>query len=179
MSVRSRVRRAPPIAPELNITAFLNLMVILVPFLLITAVFSSMTILDLHLPPKSLANPNQPDDDKKLNFELIIRKNEIIVADTLNGPISRFNSIDGKEFDMKAVQELLVKLKGRYPDIKNFTILLEPNIPYEILVQAMDAVRVVEENQDGESVKSELFPNISIGDAPEEEVQGQTQGSAN
>ena len=37
-------------AVELNITAFMNLMVILVPFLLITAVFSQVAILDLNLP---------------------------------------------------------------------------------------------------------------------------------
>jgi biopolymer transport protein ExbD len=35
---------------ELNITAFMNLMVILVPFLLITAVFSRLAILELNLP---------------------------------------------------------------------------------------------------------------------------------
>ncbi|NIO40724.1 MAG: biopolymer transporter ExbD, partial [Burkholderiales bacterium] len=35
---------------ELDITAFMNLMVVLVPFLLITAVFSRMTVLDLTLP---------------------------------------------------------------------------------------------------------------------------------
>lgn len=37
---------------ELNITAFMNLMVILVPFLLITAVFSRMTVLELNLPAR-------------------------------------------------------------------------------------------------------------------------------
>jgi biopolymer transport protein ExbD len=37
---------------ELNITAFLNLMVILVPFLLVTAVFSRITVLELNLPSK-------------------------------------------------------------------------------------------------------------------------------
>ena len=35
---------------DINITAFMNLMVILVPFLLITAVFSRLTILELNLP---------------------------------------------------------------------------------------------------------------------------------
>ncbi|MCW4212751.1 MAG: biopolymer transporter ExbD, partial [Candidatus Thiodiazotropha lotti] len=38
---------------ELNITAFLNLMVILIPFLLITAAFSRFSIIELYLPPAS------------------------------------------------------------------------------------------------------------------------------
>ena len=88
MSRVSRVRRHKPNAPELNITAFLNLMVILVPFLLITAVFSHMSILDLNLPPKQ-DNQHQNNDNKKdRNFEVIIRKNELILADTLGGKSS-------------------------------------------------------------------------------------------
>ena len=50
MSVRNRVRRSHLETPELNITAFMNLMVVLVPFLLISAVFSQLTILELNLP---------------------------------------------------------------------------------------------------------------------------------
>ena len=38
---------------ELNITAFMNLKVILVPFLLITAVFSRLEVLELNLPGTS------------------------------------------------------------------------------------------------------------------------------
>ena len=173
MSVRSRVRRAPPIAPELNITAFLNLMVILVPFLLITAVFSHMTILELNLPPKSKSDPSKQENKKKnLNFELILRQDEMIVADTINGVIKRFRPGINNEYDMEAVQKLLVALKERYPEKKNFTILLEPNISYERLVTAMDAVRVVDEETDGELVRKELFPAIAIGDAPQVKVQG-------
>ena len=46
------------------------------------------------------------------------------------------------------------------------TILLEPDVPYDVLVQVMDAVRLFEDVQDGEPVQAELFPEISIGDAP-------------
>src|SRR5210317_737221 len=144
MSVRSRVRRAPPIAPELNITAFLNLMVILVPFLLITAVFSHMTILELNLPPakKSKPTPNKPK--KEVNFELIIRKNSITVADTLGGAIKRFEK-SGDEFDMQAITKLLVRIKEKFPTKLNITLLLEQNVNYDTLVQVMDAVRVITE----------------------------------
>jgi biopolymer transport protein ExbD len=45
MARRHIIRRVHP-AAELNITAFMNLMVVLVPFLLMTAVFSHITILD-------------------------------------------------------------------------------------------------------------------------------------
>ena len=166
MSVRSRVRRAKSVNTELDITAFLNLMVILVPFLLITAVFSSMTVLDLNLPPQT---KNKKADNKKpkkvQNFELILRQDEIVLADTIGGPIKRFYRRDG-EFDMKDLSDMLVRVKLKFPDKKNLTILMEPETPYDMLVQAMDTVRVVDQEEDGEMVRKELFPIISIGDAP-------------
>ncbi|WP_455204320.1 ExbD/TolR family protein [Kaarinaea lacus] len=165
MSRLKRMRRPVAGAPELNITAFLNLMVILVPFLLITAVFSHMTILELNLPPQQQQNPNNPDQKKERNFELIVRHNGITVADTVGGAIQTFRKVNG-EYDMKGISDLLIRIKTKFPEKQNITILLEPNIPYEVLVQAMDASRVVEVVEAASVVKKELFPIISIGDAP-------------
>ncbi len=164
MSRLQRMRRPLRGDTDINITAFLNLMVILVPFLLITAVFSHMTILELNLPPNQ-QNPNNPDQKKERNFELIIRSNEIVVSDTLGGPIRSFSKVDGK-YDMKAVTDLLAKIKAQFPEKQNITILLEPKIPYEVLVEAMDASRVIDVVEAGSVVQKELFPVISIGDAP-------------
>ena len=57
---------------ELNITAFMNLMVILVPFLLITAVFSRLAILELNLPGSS----TEPADPQELTFQLEVTVRE-------------------------------------------------------------------------------------------------------
>jgi biopolymer transport protein ExbD len=160
---RVRIRRGDKNPPELNITAFLNLMVILVPFLLITAVFSQMTILELNLPPANQPKPAQDQPKKEVNFELIIRKNSITVA--LGGAIKRFES-EGGGFDMKGITDLLVRIKEKFPNKLNITLLLEQDVNYDILVQVMDAVRVVTEIEDGIPVKRELFPQIAIGDAP-------------
>jgi len=140
-------------------------MVILVPFLLITAVFSQMTILELNLPPAKKNQPTPDQPNKDVNFELIIRKESITVADTLRGAIKTFNKSSG-EFDMQSITELLVKIKEIYPTKLNITLLLEKDVNYNTLVQAMDAVRVVTEFEEGVPVKKELFPQISIGDAP-------------
>ena len=165
MSRLSRLRRKQG-EEELNITAFLNLMVILVPFLLISAVFANMSILELNLPPAQDKSKPQQDKPKKIrNYELIIRKDEITVADTLDGAIKTFKK-KGDVYDMKGIQDLLVKIKVRDPKKQNITILLEPNIPYDTLVQAMDAARLVSVVEFAEVVKKELFPKISIGDAP-------------
>jgi biopolymer transport protein ExbD len=165
MSRMSRIRRHKPSAPDLNITAFLNLMVILVPFLLITAVFSHMTILELNLPPKQDNNHQNDDKKKDRNFEVIIRKDKLILSDTLGGPIKAFPKVKG-QYDMKGLSKLLMEVKKKFPKKQNITILLEPNIPYDVLVQAMDTVRIVDVVEINSVVKKELFPQIAIGDAP-------------
>jgi len=164
MSVRSRVRRSVPEAPELNITAFMNLMVVLVPFLLLSAVFSNLSILELNLPPDNSAQPNKPQK-KERNFEVIVRKDKLVLADTIGGVIQSIPNVNGKH-DFKTLSNTLMRLKARFPKKQNITLLLEPEIPYDLLVQSMDTVRSVEVVEMASAVRKELFPQIAIGDAP-------------
>ena len=153
---------------ELNITAFMNLMVILVPFLLITAVFSRLAIIELNLPGSS-TEPVEPQD-QVFQLEVIVRSDKIEVGDRNQGLLGIYpNTDDGYDFD--AVGDKLVELKDRYPDKSNASILLEQEIAYDTLVQIMDTVRLsvdIEMDEDDEEVlvRSDLFPDISNGDAP-------------
>jgi hypothetical protein len=61
---------------------------------------------------------------------------------------------------------VIYQLKVKFPDKTEATILSQPDTPYDTLVHVMDAVRITNTSQDGKVVKAELFPNISIGDAP-------------
>jgi len=150
---------------ELNITAFMNLMVILVPFLLITAVFSRLAILELNLPGSS-SEPVEPQD-QTFQLEVIVRADKIEVGDRNQGLLGIYpNSGDG--YDYEALSTKLSELKDRYPSKTDAAILLEQDIAYDTLVQVMDRVRVEEEIDDDEEsiVRNDLFPDISIGDAP-------------
>ena len=101
--MRRRERRAlrkPP--AELNVTAFLNLMVVLVPFLLITAVFSRITILELDVPTRS---QTQSSSQQQLNLEVIVRKTGITVSDN-RGAISQI-----KDYNLQALSGMMQKIK--------------------------------------------------------------------
>ena len=149
---------------ELNITAFMNLMVILVPFLLITAVFSRLAVLELNLPGSS-TEPVEPQD-QTFQLEVIVRKDKIEIGDRNQGLLGIYpNSGDG-EYDYDALSGKLSELKDRYPKKTDASILLESDIEYNTLVQVMDRVRVEEEIEDDAVVRNDLFPDISIGDAP-------------
>lgn len=161
-SKRRIVRRKHP-AVELNITAFMNLMVVLVPFLLMTAVFSHITILDLNLPPPGDSNAKEPKDPP-LEIRVTIRKEALVVSDNKGGLIKKIDKKDGK-YNYSVLKDTLKQVKARLPDKTDITILSEQDTPYDDLIQVMDNSRSYRAFYQGSVVQAELFPDISIGDA--------------
>ena len=157
-----RRRKRQSQTPELDITAFLNLMVILVPFLLITAVFSRVTVLDLYLPPDSNAHSMTKNS---FQLEIIIRQSDIIVREISSGTKKVFLK-SGDTFDYVGLSAFLAEIKEAQPTRKDATILSEPDVEYDTLIQVMDRVRMLEQKSLSGVVMKELFPSISIGDSP-------------
>jgi biopolymer transport protein ExbD len=148
---------------DINITAFMNLMVILVPFLLITAVFSRLTILQLNLP----AAESQPTETEQLlNIEVIVRKDQIQITDRGTGLLQALPNVSGN-YDLKGLTTYLQLVKQKYPQKTDATVLLEPDTSYDTVVQVMDAVRAITVDVAGKPTQAALFPDISVGDAPD------------
>jgi len=164
MSRRSGKHVRVPEKVELDITAFMNLMVILVPFLLITSVFTHLTVLDINLPTNTQATSSAA---KKKTFEInvIMGKKYFVVTDNNNRIIKKIKTFKtGGHFII--LNKVLKQVKIKYPEKTNITILAQQNSKYDALVNTMDAVRVFNAVEDGEVIEAELFPDISIGDAP-------------
>jgi biopolymer transport protein ExbD len=163
MSRRHHYRRRIKDPAQLDMTTFLNLMVVLVPFLLITAVFSRITIVELSLPTSTGGvAPSQPD----FRVEVIVREAGLEIA---NGStvIATLPKVDDA-YDLEELSELVMSLKRDYPDTDDASVLLEPDIEYDHLIQVMDAVRSAEQPGDEgqEPIRVALFTDIAIGDAP-------------
>lgn len=149
---------------ELNITAFLNLMVILVPFLLITAVFSRITVLELNLP--ALDSQASAEEKLDLQLQLVIRQNYFDVQDATLGLIRRVDhGSDGPNW--KLLSDVLLEVKRRFPEEQGITLLLEKAVNYKTMIDVMDRVGATDIVVAGTLETVELFPNISVGDAPE------------
>jgi biopolymer transport protein ExbD len=162
-------RRTKDSAHELDVTTFLNLMVVLVPFLLITAVFSRLTIVELNL-PSSTGGPSSSEEGFRV--EVIVREEGIEIG---NGSaiIAAIPKKDD-EFDFDKLTDYMIDLKNEYPEQNAASVLMEAHIPYDYLIQVMDIVRAAEipvedggiggEEEEYELVA--LFSEISVGDAP-------------
>ncbi len=147
---------------DLNIVPMIDMMVILVFFLIFTAVFSKTNILQLNLPAASDTTPL--DLPKTLKLEVIIRPDDIVVNDRNSGPLKTLpNTPTG--LDLDGLSEFIRRVKSQFPDMTDATILPSPATSYDTLVQVMDTVRVYQLPTPPFS-KAELFPDISIADAP-------------
>ena len=162
--MNKRWRRKHQTEADINITAFMNLMVVLVPFLLITAVFSQLSVLELNLPPTT-PNQQQEEDKKPIVLEVLIYQDRLEVVDRQTGPLKIIPKL-GNEHDYDAMVKTLKAVKQRFPAITEITLLLEANTPYEELVTTMDKVRLTNQMVNSTEIKAELFPDIAIGDAP-------------
>lgn len=154
-------------AYEPDVTTFLNLMVVLIPFLLITAVFSRLTIVELNLPSSA---GGASTSEEGFQVEVIVREAGIEIT---NGT-AIIASIPKKEdeFDLQTLSDFMIELKQQYPDQDTASVLMEAQIPYDYLIQVMDIVRSVElpveDLVEGEEQFElyTLFSEIAVGDAP-------------
>jgi len=163
-----RQRIAVREAATIDLTAFLSLMVILVPFLLVTAVFTQTTILELQ-PQRGEGSQHSASDP--LQLQVVLRQEAIEVNYlALARPIGIDRTADGEA--VVALAALAADLKGRYPGSLEATLLVEPQISYDMVVQVLDALRTRLpglEQGDGQ----ELFPLIALGPAAPTEQTGQ------
>jgi biopolymer transport protein ExbD len=157
-------RRAGRDHADLDMTTFLNLMVVLVPFLLITAVFSRITIVELSL-PGSAGGP-AVTHEPSFRVEVIVREEGLEIT---NGAfvIATIPKVDG-DYDLERLSEYVMSLKRDHPADNDASVLLEPDIAYDHLIQVMDVVRSAEvQEEDSEDFnRVALFTDIAIGDAP-------------
>jgi biopolymer transport protein ExbD len=165
-------RRSAPVArfhkwhqsEEINLTSMIDMMTILVFFLLVHGGFIRLAILELNLPTAQAAPAKEP---ATFQLEITVRESSIEVGDRSTGLLKRIENTDG-EYDFAGLTEYLKRVKEQFPEKTDAALLLEPDVPYDVLVSVMDRIRVAERLEVAENrvARDELFPEISIGDAP-------------
>ena len=149
---------------EINLVSMIDMLTILVFFLLVHGGFVRLAILELNLPT---AQSEITAETPEFQLEVTVRETGIEVGDRATGLL---NSIDktGDDYHLDQLTVYLAQVKQQFPAKTDATLLLEPNISYDLLVAVMDRMRETERIAEGEGqlVRAELFPEISIGDAP-------------
>src|SRR6185312_13893098 len=156
---------------ELLLVPMIDIFTVLVTFLLMTAVFSRIAIMQIDLPSSAASKPEEP----KFRLEVIVRQDGFDLSDGKEA-IGTIPKVSGA-YDLNALTERVLAVKREHPTSEDASVLAEPKVPYDDLVQVMDAIRgtelpatdalVVGQPATGaQTVKVALFTNIALGDAP-------------
>lgn len=163
-----RIRRRAKEDADLDITSFMNLMIILVPVLLMSMVFSHITVLDLKLPdlaPSSANNDPEPNDA----LEVVIYADKLVINYPAGSPVKSIAAVNNQhDFKMLStyLQEIKRQLAEKGKEKRDIFILSQADTDYQTIVTTMDTVRSFEAVVVASVVEAELFPEISLGDAP-------------
>ncbi len=171
--MRSLLMRREPKPAELLLVPMIDIFTVLVTFLLMTAVFSRIAIMQIDLPSSAPAKPAEP----KFRLEVIVRQDGFELSDG-NQLIATIPKVNGA-YDMNALTERALAVKREHPTSEDASVLSEPKVPYDELIQAMDAIRSAEAGQRAtgaqagaadvrtpQTARVVLFTNIALGDAP-------------
>jgi biopolymer transport protein ExbD len=152
---------------ELELTTLLNILVVLVSFLLLSAVFSQITIQELNMPPQASGAAEARKDALPVVIEVMLRKDGLEIG---NGKevTDRLPRVDDK-YDTATLSQKLKLLKDQNPGKRDAILLVEPDIGYATMIAVMDALKFVEVRGPREAsrrIRITLFPNVTVGDAP-------------
>jgi biopolymer transport protein ExbD len=165
-------RHSRAVDAELDITAFMNLMIVLVPILLLGMVFSQITVIDVTLPAG--AN-DDTDSDENQQIELVIRQDSMRIDYPRGVMLKKIPMTETGEYDFAylslVLQEVKRQLRDKGVERRSITLLSEPEIDYQTIVTAMDTVRSFKALVAVEMLDAALFPEIAFGDASQLEQE--------
>ena len=149
---------------ELNLVPYLDIVTNVIMFLMMTTTFAA-ALADINVSSPSISHgPSDSTDDQpkqQLNLTVQISDKGFTVA--ASGAVLYENDVPGKvptipnkngDFDYKSLSAKMKFIKESYRDETKVIINANPDISYEILVNAMDAIR-----QDGPMT---LFPDVLL-----------------
>ncbi|WP_417548200.1 ExbD/TolR family protein [Marinobacter segnicrescens] len=173
--MRRRHRRLTSEA-DLDVTPFLNLMIVLVPVLLMSVVFARTTIIELNFPRSSGAAA----EEQPIRPVVVIAGQALVVTDSEGHVLREIPALPGiadeeaagdeevasARPDYAQLLQVMKQLKSRWPEQEDITVKSTPDTHYQTLIGVMDTVRSFHTVEVTSLVEVKLFPNISVGDAP-------------
>lgn len=125
---------------DLNLVPFIDLMSVLITFLLISAVWTQVSMIQLGASFASPQDTSQteyqapPREDLVLRLDVVAKGYVLVIGKEIK-PIPKQNN----EYNSAALVTELVKIKNMYPDKAGIMISISDDIIYEYVIAAMDA----------------------------------------
>lgn len=156
-----QVKRPKADDADIDITSFMNLMIVLVPVLLLSLTFTKIRVLDINLP--ELSGGASAAELSQSQLDVVVSDKGFEVYFPTGKLLKRIDKKDGG-YDYVALSQLLQSMKLDLADKKDATILADKKIDYQTLISTMDTVKSYKTVVAASLVEVELFPEISLGD---------------
>lgn len=160
------IRKNSSMEADLDVTSFMNLMIVLVPVMLMSLTFTQITVHEIKLPELTQGSVSSEELPPKL--EVLIGKTDIQVyypSNVLVNSIPMIDTESGKTHDFQQLSLVLQAIKKQLEDKQDVLILSSESVNYQTLVSAMDAVKSYKTVVAASVVEIALFPEISLADA--------------
>jgi len=158
-----KIKRKGTDDAEIDVTSFMNLMIVLVPVLLMSMTFTKITVMEINLP--ELAGGAAGNSLSQSQLEVMVRNNGIKVYFPAGSLIKDIPLLEGGEQDFNLLSQVLKSLKDKVSDKRDALVLSAPDLNYQTLINTMDTVKSYRTVVAASLVEVELFPEISLGDA--------------
>jgi len=156
-------------AADVDVTSFINLVVVLIPVLLMGMVLSRITVLDLKLPDIAAAASSE-QQEPPAQIELVVRPDYFDINYPAGIRLKRIEKNTHGKYDYETLRRYLQEIKRQLADKgiekRDINLLSEKDTEYQTLVSVMDTVRSYKTVIGTSVVNAELFPDVSLGDAP-------------
>lgn len=156
-----------PDSEEVDLTTLLNILMVMVSFLILSAVFSQVTIQELNMPTNSGGQAPPANTPPPVVIEVMLRKSGLEIG---NGKtITDRIPLVGDSYDTTTLSNKLKLLKDRNMSKKDVILLMEPDIDYATMISVMDALKFIKvpaPREGSPALTVVLFPNVTVGDAP-------------
>ena len=164
MARLGNLKRPQEEEPDINMIPIMNMFMVLIPFLLISASFFHIKTINTSVPvhANKPAATEEQKEVKKITVVLEIKENELRISALTDTPndlsLSDKQSIiprtPGSEISVAVLADHLKKLKAQYPQSDTMILIPDDAVTYNEIIRAMDCARV----QDSQS----LFPNVVL-----------------
>lgn len=142
-------RRA--VSADLNLVPFIDLMSVLITFLLITAVWTQISMMQIGSSIYGRKSEDEPPPEIKPETQVVLRFDILETGYRVQFENNKyFVPKIGDVYDAERVAGFLLLVKEKYPNKEDAVISMEDQLPYEHLIQAMDVL-----------LKAQ-FPKISV-----------------
>jgi len=152
---------------ELNLVPVMNMFLVLIPFLLMSASFYQINAINTSVPvrggPPAASEAGKPQKKAhKLTIVFELKENRVnlsALCDTLSTEAlanleTSFTRGKAGAFSEGPIASYLTELKKKYPESDTVLLIPDADVSYNTIIQAMDCARKLK--------KEVLFPNVVL-----------------